>query len=145
MACFNCVFPSLTDDTQIAGFMSEIISTFDHLSTQLTLVKLKVKVLKCKFWNPSGIFSSIKIPHGCTLVIDGLHILGVLMGSQDFVTHFLNEVLFQDVAHIDNLPFLGIAQIALGIFFFMCHSLTFLFHLDSTSFFFPHVFFSQFR
>jgi hypothetical protein len=26
------------------------------------------------------------------------------MGSQDFVTHFLNEILSQDVAHIDDLP-----------------------------------------
>jgi hypothetical protein len=31
-------------------------------------------------------------------------------------THFLNEVLSQDVAHIDDLSFLGIAQVALGIF-----------------------------
>jgi hypothetical protein len=29
------------------------------------------------------------------------------MGSQDFVMHFLDEVLFQDVAHIDDFPFMG--------------------------------------
>jgi hypothetical protein len=32
--------------------------------------------------------SSIEIFKGCTLVINGLCILGVLMGFQDFVTFF---------------------------------------------------------
>jgi hypothetical protein len=47
-------------------------------------------------------------------VIDGLRILGVSVASQDFVTHFLNEVLSQDVVHIKDLPFLGDTQITLG-------------------------------
>jgi ABC-type nitrate/sulfonate/bicarbonate transport system permease component len=87
------VFPSLTNDTHIVGPLSEIIHVFYHLSTQLTQVGLKVKVSKCKPWNPSGISTCIEIPRGYTLVIDGLCILGVLMGSQDFATHFLDEVL----------------------------------------------------
>jgi hypothetical protein len=37
----------------------------------------------------------------------GLRILGVPMGFQDFATHFLDEALFQDVAHINNLLLLG--------------------------------------
>jgi len=37
-------FPSLTNDTHILGFMSEINCAFDHLSTRLTLVGLKVKM-----------------------------------------------------------------------------------------------------
>jgi hypothetical protein len=45
---FNYIFPSLVDDTHIVGPLSEITFTFDHLSTQLTLVGFKVKVLKCK-------------------------------------------------------------------------------------------------
>jgi hypothetical protein len=40
------------------------------------------------------------------LVIDGLRILDVPVGSQDFVMHFLDEVLFQVVAHIDDFFFL---------------------------------------
>jgi hypothetical protein len=39
------------------------------------------------------LFRCVKIPHGFTLVTNGLCILGVLMGSQNFVTHFLDEVL----------------------------------------------------
>ncbi len=66
------VFPSLTDDTHIMGLMSKIIFSFYHLSTQLALVGLKVKVLECRLWNPFGISSSIKIHKGCALVIDGL-------------------------------------------------------------------------
>jgi hypothetical protein len=39
------------------------------------------------------------------------------MGFQDFVTHFLDEVLSQDVAHIDDVLLLGNALVALGILF----------------------------
>jgi hypothetical protein len=62
------------------GPMNEITHAFDHLSTQLALVGLRVKMLKCKLWNPSKVSSSIQIHEGYILVIDGLHILGVLVG-----------------------------------------------------------------
>ncbi len=55
----NCVFLSLTEVTYIVGLMSEITRTFDHLSTQLTLVGLRVKVAKCKLWSPSRFFLGI--------------------------------------------------------------------------------------
>jgi hypothetical protein len=97
------------------GPMSEIARAFDHLLTQLALVGFRVKVLKCKFWNPSKIFLSIEIPQGCTLVINGFHILDVFVSFQDFATHFLDEILSQDVVHIDDLFFLGDAQVTLGI------------------------------
>jgi hypothetical protein len=42
------------DDMHIMGPMNEIARTFDHFSTQLTLVGLKVKVAKCKLWSPLG-------------------------------------------------------------------------------------------
>jgi hypothetical protein len=58
---------------------------------------------KCKLRNPSKISPSIKIHQGYT---NGLCILGVQVGSQDFATHFLDEVLSHDVVHIDDLPFL---------------------------------------
>jgi hypothetical protein len=31
--------------------------------------------------------------------------------------HFLDEALSQDVAHIDDIPFMGNAQVVLGILF----------------------------
>jgi hypothetical protein len=40
----NCVFSSLMDDTHIMGFMKEIVTTFDHLLTQLALVRLRIKM-----------------------------------------------------------------------------------------------------
>jgi hypothetical protein len=73
--------------------MSEITHAFDYISTQLTLIGLKVKVLECKLWNPSGIFPGIKILHSYTLVTNGLCISGMSMGFQDFTMHFLDEVL----------------------------------------------------
>ncbi len=40
---------------------------------------------------------------------------GVPMNFQDFVTHFLDEVLSQNMMHIDDLPTLGNTHVALGI------------------------------
>jgi hypothetical protein len=95
--------------------MNEITRAFDHLSTQLTLVGLRVKVSKCQFWNPLRIYLNIEFPQGCTLVTYGLCILGVLMGFDDFATNFLDEALSQEVVHIDDLSFLGDAWVVLGI------------------------------
>jgi len=44
----NYIFPSQVDDTHIMGLLNEITPAFDHLSTQLALVGLKVKISKCK-------------------------------------------------------------------------------------------------
>jgi hypothetical protein len=41
--------------------MNEITHAFDHLLTQLALVGLRVKVAKCKLWNPSRFFLGIKV------------------------------------------------------------------------------------
>jgi hypothetical protein len=41
------------------------------------------------------------------LVIDGLYILSVPASFQDFTMHFLDEILSQDMAHVNDLPFLG--------------------------------------
>ncbi len=49
------------------------------------------------------------------MVTYGLHILGVLMGFQDFAMHFWDEALFQDMVHIDDLLPLRDAQVVLGI------------------------------
>jgi hypothetical protein len=37
------------------------------------------------------------------------------MGFQDFVTHFLDEALSQNMAHINDLLLLGNTQVVLGI------------------------------
>jgi hypothetical protein len=83
------------NDTHIMGPMNGITHVFDYLSTQLALVGLRVKVSKCKLWSPLGIFLSIKFFQGHTLVTNGLCILSVPMGSQDFAMHFLDEIYFR--------------------------------------------------
>jgi len=40
---------------------------------------------------------------------------GCANGFSNFAMHFLDEVLFLKAAHIDDLPLLGDAQVALGI------------------------------
>jgi hypothetical protein len=53
--------------------------------------------------------------------------LCVSAGSQDFATHFLDEALFYNVTHIDDLPFLQNAQVALGVLFsYVAHRLSYL-------------------
>jgi hypothetical protein len=49
------------------------------------------------------------------LVTYGLPILGVPVDFQNFARHFLDDVLSQNVAHIDDFPLLGDAHVALGI------------------------------
>jgi len=90
------------------GPTSEIIPTFDHFSTQLALVGFRVKMSKCKLWSPSGNSLNIKFFYGYILVTNGLCILVIL-------SHFFNEVLSQEVAHIDDLPLFENTQVALGI------------------------------
>jgi hypothetical protein len=41
--------------------------------------------------------------------------LGLLIDSQDFAVHILDEILSQEVTHIDDLLFLGDTHVALGI------------------------------
>jgi hypothetical protein len=41
----------------------------------------------------------------------------VLMGSQDFSMHLLDEALSQDMEHFDDIPLLRNACIVLGILF----------------------------
>jgi hypothetical protein len=109
------------DNIHIMGPMNELSYAFNHLSTQLAQVGLKVKVSKCKFWGLSRISPGIKILHDYTLVIDGLHILGVLVSFPNFAMHFFDEILSEDMVHINDLPFLGNAHY-FGHFVFMCNS-----------------------
>jgi hypothetical protein len=44
-----------------------------------------------------------------------VYALCLQVAFQGFDTHFLDEVLCQDVVHINDLLFLGNAQVALGI------------------------------
>jgi hypothetical protein len=65
---------------------------------------------------------------------------GVPVGFYDFVTHFLNEVLFQDVAYIDDLPFFGNTQVTLRILF-SCVTYHLLISLKQYFFLLPSHFF----
>ncbi len=70
------------------------------------------------------------------MATNDLHILGVQVGFEDFVTHFLLESLFQDMAHINYLPFLGNAQVTLGsLSSCVIHRLSFLTRTIHPSFF----------
>jgi hypothetical protein len=72
-------------------------------------------VSKHKLWSSSRISSSIEILQGCTLVTNGLCILGVPMGFEYFVTHILDEALSQDMVHIIDLPLSGNAHVVINI------------------------------
>jgi hypothetical protein len=64
-----------------------------------TLVGLRVKMQLLKF--------TIKIFQSYTLITYGLHILNVLVSSKYFVAHFVNEVLFHNMAYIDHFLLMG--------------------------------------
>jgi hypothetical protein len=50
--------------------------------------------------------SGHRVSSCCTFVTNDLRILGVPVGYKDFVTHFLDESLFHDMVHINDLPLL---------------------------------------
>jgi len=67
------------------------------------------------------------------LVRNGLCILDVLVGCQNFVMHFLYEVLFQDVVHI-MIFFFWETHMFHWTFCFHVLLINFFFHLNNSSF-----------
>ncbi len=68
----------------------------------------------------------------------------VPMGFQDFATHFLDEVLFQNVAHIDDFPLLGDPQVAFILSSCVAHRPSYPTRTIFYLFFFP-IFFGKFQ
>jgi hypothetical protein len=111
------IFPSLANDTHIVGPMGEIICAFGHLSTQLTLVGLKVKMSMCKLWNPSGIFPGIRIHQHYIFVTDGLCIW-VYQWVLRTLPHIFWMGLYLRTWHISMISFsLGNTHVVLSILF----------------------------
>jgi hypothetical protein len=79
-----------------------------------TLIGLRVEAQILKF--NMDLFN-IEIFQGYTLVKDGFHIWGVLVSYQDFITHFLDEALFHNMAYIDDFLLMKNFQVALDILF----------------------------
>jgi hypothetical protein len=67
------------------------------------------------------------------------------VGFQDFVTHFLDEALLQNVAHINDFFLLGDTQVALGILFSCVVRQPSYFNQTIYIYFFFHVFFGRFQ
>ncbi len=141
----NYVFPSLMNDTHIVGLMNEIIPPFDHLSTQLAIVGLKVKTLKCELWNPSGISSSIEIHQSCTWGHRCLMHFGCANEFSRLCFAFFGWNLISRHDAYQWSSSLGKRTCCIGHFILMCHSLTLLSHSNNTSFFFLPIFFGEFR
>jgi hypothetical protein len=93
------------------------------------LVGLKVKVSKCKLWSPSRIFPGIEILHDFTLVTNGRN--GFLRLCHTF---FEWGFILGCGTYWWFFSF-GKCPSCFGHSIFMCNSLTFLFHMDNTSFF----------
>ncbi len=129
------VFPSLVDDTHIVCLLNEIISTFDHLWTQLALIGLNVKVSKCKFWSPSGIYSCIEILQGY-FGHRWLTHFGCANEFSRFCHAFFRWGFISKWGAYRHFSSFGKHPGCFGFFVFMCHSSIFLSHSDSTSFFF---------
>ncbi len=92
---------------------------------------------KCKLWSPSRISLAIKILYSYTLVTYRLHILGVPQWVfKTLSCIFFGWVFFSTCGAYQWFSSLGKCIGCIGHFFLMCHSSTFLFHSNSTSFLF---------
>jgi hypothetical protein len=67
------------------------------------------------------------------------------MASQDFAIHFLDNVLFQYVMHINDFFSFEKRPSCFGHFVLMCSSSTFLSHMGDISFSFLPIFVGEFR
>jgi len=132
----NYIFPSLMNNTHIMGPMNQLICAFDHFLTQLTFVGFKVKMLKCKLWSPSRISPSIKILQGCNLVTKWLTHFGCANGFSGLCHAFFGWSFISRHGVYQWYSCPGTHLGCFGHFVFMCSSLTFLSHMDNTSFLF---------
>ena len=112
----DCAFPSIADDTHIVGPPPRAAEAFSHLAAQLALLDLDVQTSKSHAWSPSGseVFAGI-LPEGVSYVPEGVRLLGVPMGSEEYVGEFLTLALEKDRRGLDQLQHLGDPQVAIRI------------------------------
>ena len=111
----DCAFPSIADDTHIVGPPARVVEAFSHFVLQLALLGLSVQPPKCVAWSPSGFGVFPVLPEGVSYVTEGIRLLGVPLGTEEYVGGFLSSALEEDRCGLDQLQHLGDPQVAIRI------------------------------
>lgn len=110
-------FPSLIDGIHILNLVSFIPLTFNHFASQLALKGLVVQPCKCITWSPSNLFTNFSPPHGFCCLPNGIWVLGVFCGFVLFSSSFLQDILDEDVRHVNVFLGLRDVQVVFNILF----------------------------
>ena len=103
----DCAFPSIADDTHIVGPPARVVEAFSHFIAQLALLGLSVQPSKCVAWSPSGLGAFVVLPGGVSYAPEGIRLLGVPLGTEEYVGDFLSSALEEDRRGLDQLEHLG--------------------------------------
>ncbi len=112
-----CLFPSLVDDTHIFDPTHVISLVSDHFVSHLASMGLIVQLCKCLAQASSNLFLWFIPLVEFYAPFDGIKILGVPFGFASFAFSFLQEVLSENVRHVDVFPRLRNVQVAFDILF----------------------------
>ncbi|CAM6128216.1 unnamed protein product [Calypogeia fissa] len=91
------LFPLLADDTHLVGPLLSIGEAHSHLVDQLALLDLAVQPRQYGVWSPKPLPDSFVSLAGIPIREEGIQVLGVPLGSTQFIHSFLLEALRQDV------------------------------------------------
>ena len=99
----DCAFPSIADDTHIVGPPARAVEAFSHFVAQLALLRLSVQPSKCVAWFPSGLGAFVVLPEGVSYAMEGIRLLAVPLGREEYVGGFLSSALEDDRLGLDQL------------------------------------------
>ncbi|CAI5956720.1 unnamed protein product [Closterium sp. NIES-64] len=102
----DILFLSYADDTYILGPAARILEAFGVLRERLEWVGLEVQAHKCRFWEREGRDVERALPLGMQRVEEGLTLVGVPIGEEDWEVARLRERLRQLQGPLQWLPFL---------------------------------------
>jgi hypothetical protein len=110
-----CLFPSIVDDTHIIGPFSIVSSAYEHFQFELNKIGLSIEFLKCATWSPYGLLLNFDTPSLFNTPSEGIKVLGVPLGTSSSTSSFIENVLLEDVWHVDLLLKMGDVHVIFGI------------------------------
>jgi hypothetical protein len=113
----DVLIPSLHDDSTVLGRVDGASPAFLALQRAMADLGLSQKAPKCYAYSPQAPASVLgdALPGGCTPSDDGMVVLGVPIGSDAFVKHFVADRLSRPMLLLRLLPKLENFQIATRI------------------------------
>ncbi|CAI7854774.1 unnamed protein product [Closterium sp. NIES-54] len=102
----DLLFLSYADDSYILGPAARILEAFGVLRERLEWVGLEVQAHKCRFWEREGGDVERALPLGMQRVEEGLTVVGVPIGEEDWDVVRLRERLRQLQAPLPWIPLL---------------------------------------